>query len=211
MVSEIYIIRHGETDYNKKGIIQGKGIDAPINETGEAQALAFFKKYENLKFDSIRVSTLQRTYQTLLPFINLGIEYHKKPELDEISWGIYEGQESGTTAHSELMEVMQSWKNKQMHVKAPNGESPIDVTIRQESFIEELYKEDYERILVCSHGRAMRILLCNLIGLNLWDMENFRHHNTCLYILKANKENKQYEIVKANCTQHYDLMNIKAL
>ncbi|NDE62419.1 MAG: histidine phosphatase family protein, partial [Cyclobacteriaceae bacterium] len=40
---KIYLVRHGQTDYNLQGVVQGSGIDAPINATGRAQAEAFFR------------------------------------------------------------------------------------------------------------------------------------------------------------------------
>jgi broad specificity phosphatase PhoE len=46
MDKELYIIRHGETDLNKQGIVQGRGINSDLNDTGRAQAAAFFKMYK---------------------------------------------------------------------------------------------------------------------------------------------------------------------
>lgn len=42
LVKDIYLIRHGETEYNRKGVVQGSGIDADLNELGQKQAAAFF-------------------------------------------------------------------------------------------------------------------------------------------------------------------------
>jgi broad specificity phosphatase PhoE len=49
----LFIARHGETEYNRKGLMQGRGIDAPLNETGikQAEALAgYLKRYTRLIF-----------------------------------------------------------------------------------------------------------------------------------------------------------------
>jgi probable phosphoglycerate mutase len=40
----IYLIRHGETDYNRRGVVQGSGVDSDLNEMGQAQATAFFRR-----------------------------------------------------------------------------------------------------------------------------------------------------------------------
>ena len=53
MKKEIYIIRHGQTDYNLKGIVQGRGVDSVLNETGEEQAKKFHEKYKEHDFDVV--------------------------------------------------------------------------------------------------------------------------------------------------------------
>lgn len=47
MTKYIYILRHGETDYNRRGIVQGSGVDAELNEYGRLQAEAFFRYYRD--------------------------------------------------------------------------------------------------------------------------------------------------------------------
>ncbi|MEZ5023353.1 MAG: histidine phosphatase family protein [Chitinophagales bacterium] len=88
---EIYIIRHGQTDFNLKKIVQGRGVDSELNTTGQQQAKAFFDHYKHIEFDHIFISELQRTKQTVQNFIDLEIPHTKLASLDEINWGIYEG------------------------------------------------------------------------------------------------------------------------
>ena len=63
LVKDIYLIRHGETEYNRKGVVQGSGIDADLNELGQKQAEAFFAHYQDLPIDKIYTSALKRTHQ----------------------------------------------------------------------------------------------------------------------------------------------------
>ena len=74
----LYIIRHGQTDFNKQGIIQGRGINTDLNETGRKQGAAFFNAYKDIPFDKIYISELKRTQQTVQQFIDLGIPYQKE-------------------------------------------------------------------------------------------------------------------------------------
>jgi len=60
---KIYLIRHGQTDYNLKGIVKGSGIDAPINENGRKQAELFYNAYQHIAFDKVYTSKLQRSKQ----------------------------------------------------------------------------------------------------------------------------------------------------
>nr|HAD52338.1 histidine phosphatase family protein [Algoriphagus sp.] len=67
---KIYLVRHGQTDFNLRGVVQGSGIDAPINDTGRAQAKAFFEAYQNIAFDQVYHTALIRTRQSIESFIS---------------------------------------------------------------------------------------------------------------------------------------------
>jgi broad specificity phosphatase PhoE len=93
-VLKLYLIRHGETDFNIQGIVQGGGVDSDLNELGRAQGQAFFEYYKHISFDSVYCSSLKRTAQTLHPFVELGHELIARPELNEFNWGVLEGKKS---------------------------------------------------------------------------------------------------------------------
>jgi len=69
---KIYIVRHGQTDFNLNGIVQGSGVDSSLNEHGRAQANAFFQQYGAVKFDAIYTSVLKRTIESVETFIQQG-------------------------------------------------------------------------------------------------------------------------------------------
>jgi broad specificity phosphatase PhoE len=181
---KIFLLRHGQTDYNKKGIVQGSGIDAPLNETGYWQAEQFWNHYGKFPFGRVYTSALQRTQQTVSRFIEQGIPHVQFEGLNEINWGVKEGKESSREDHDEYMKVVSAWQSGELHVMIEGGESPLDVQKRQEVVLEYLRKEEEaENILVCMHGRAMRILLCLMLNYPLSEMDRFAHDNTSLYKL----------------------------
>lgn len=53
---KLYIIRHAETEYNRKGIIQGSEVDSDINDIGDSQSKSFYDYYQNVNFDKIYTS-----------------------------------------------------------------------------------------------------------------------------------------------------------
>ncbi|HLS39123.1 MAG TPA: histidine phosphatase family protein, partial [Sphingobacterium bovisgrunnientis] len=61
MKKTFYFIRHGQTDLNLKGIVQGRGVNTSLNDSGRKQADAFFNAYKHIPFDKIYTSTLVRT------------------------------------------------------------------------------------------------------------------------------------------------------
>ncbi len=199
MKKEIYIIRHGETDFNNQGIVQGRGINSSINDRGKEQARKFYENYNDVGFDKIYVSTLNRTYESIQPFVGESIEIEKHHGLDEISWGIHEGKCDGDT-FKKFYEMLHLWKQGDVDVGIEEGESPIDVQIRQKQFLSEILNRDEEKILICSHGRAMRILLCTMLNRPLSEIDEYPHNNLCLY--KLNYDNGAFNVEVFNDISH---------
>ena len=182
MAKEIYIIRHGQTDFNLKGIVQGRGVDSSLNETGRHQALKFFRQYKDHGFEKIFISSLKRTFETVKPFIEqLNIPFEVHPELDEIDWGEHEGKLSDHNLRSEYSRILNSWSENILHISTPGGETPLELQVRQQVFLNHLTEQPEKRILICTHGRAMRSLLCTMTDNDLCKMEDFPHNNLSLY------------------------------
>lgn len=203
MKKTFYFIRHGQTDLNLKGIVQGRGVDSPLNDNGFKQAQAFYDAYKNIPFDKIYTSTLLRTHQTVSPFLKDGVPMEQLMGLDEISWGVYEGQEQTEDILSGFDKVVTSWKNNDLDLAIENGESPNALVFRQKEAVDYmLEQEDEETILVCMHGRAMRIMLCHLTEVPVCKMDDFPHTNTALY--KLEYENNSFSIVDYYNTKHLE-------
>ena len=199
----IYLIRHGETDYNRRGVVQGSGVDSDLNEMGQAQAQAFFQAYQHVPFSKIYISGLKRTYQTAEPFIELGIPYEKLTGLNEISWGVMEGKAPGNVENEYYRVLIEAWASGNTAQTTDGGESPQQVAIRQKVAIDIILAHPEENpVLVAMHGRAMRILLCWLTNQPLSNMDQFEHSNLCLYKLQYNDESATFTIELANDTAH---------
>ncbi|WP_226389004.1 histidine phosphatase family protein [Penaeicola halotolerans] len=182
-IKKIYLVRHGQTDYNKRGIVQGSGIDAPLNETGKAQAHAFFEAYKSVAFDKIYVSSLQRTRQSVQGFIDSGIPYEPLADLNEISWGDYEGVPMTPDENVYYQKMLTTWQSGQLDYAIRGGESPLQVQARLQVALDYILSQKEETILICMHGRAIRILLATLLKYHLSTMDVFTHANLCLYEL----------------------------
>jgi len=182
-MKELYLIRHGETDLNKKGIVQGRGVNSSLNETGRRQAAQFHEQYKEAGFEKIYISSLQRTYESIEPFVQMDIPVEKFAELDEISWGRHEGQVSGNS-YREFHDLIKAWKQGQVSNRISGGESPLEVQERLQIFLKHLDQTEEKKVLICSHGRSIRILLCTLFNRTLQEMDAYPHHNLCLYVVR---------------------------
>ena len=203
MKKTIYIIRHGETDLNRLGIVQGRGMDTELNDKGREQAEAFYRAYKHIPFDKIYTSTLKRTHQTVQKFIDSNIPWTQYPGLDELGWGIHEGKESTKQIRSDFETITQNWRAGELHHKFEHGESPLEVKERQLIVLEKLIEENNDKnILICMHGRAMRLFLCLLTNKPLTEMDTFPHSNTTLY--KVEYDGKEFHILDFNNTNHLE-------
>jgi len=191
---EIYIVRHGQTEHNAKGIVQGKGVDLSLNELGKKQTNAFFEAYKHIPFEKIYTSTLRRAKETAEPFRQLGIPLEIFSELDEISWGNLEGAISTSESDATFQSLLARWKQGELDAKpSPTGESPLELQERQQRFIKYFLATPHEKILIATHGRFIRAFMCTLTNTPLTEMDTFHHENLCLYKVNLHS-NGQFEI-----------------
>ena len=196
-----YIIRHGETDFNKQGMVQGSGIDSELNETGLKQADAFYAKYKDVLFERIYISGLQRTAQSVNKFIDRGIPTEVVTELNEISWGDFEGQAITEEMHKRYLGIIGEWQKGNLDIAYQNAETPLQMQARQKLALKKiLINRNDKNILIVTHGRYLRAFVCLLLNHPLNRMDDFTHSNLCLYIL--NYDGNKFTLVEKDNTSH---------
>ncbi|MEM1325444.1 MAG: histidine phosphatase family protein [Bacteroidota bacterium] len=200
MKKEIYVIRHGETDYNKQGIIQGSGVDTSLNATGRAQAQAFFGRYEDYPFEVVLTSRLKRTHETVAPFIESGLPWEQFAAINEMCWGEHEGKVCTPEMHEDYKYINAEWKKGNFDARIRGGESVTEMAARCGDFKQQLAQRSESHILVCAHGRLIRCLMCVLLDEPLTRMDEFGHSNTGLYQLTYN--NGRFRLNLSNDTAH---------
>ncbi len=149
---KIYVTRHGQTDYNKKRMMQGRS-DIPLNEVGIAQATARRKTLGDIKFDAVYSSPLIRAVKTAQIIGNVSEEEIIKDErIIEANFGKYELMNYYGTG----IPMMLYWSFPELF-KAPEGVETIQEMIdRTSSFLKELEQKNYENVLVACHGGIIR-------------------------------------------------------
>lgn len=186
---KIYLIRHGETDFNRRGIVQGGGVDSDLNALGREQSDAFFQHYRHIEFDAVYVSPLKRTHQTVQRWQDeRGFQLQIEPGLTELSWGVLEGKVPTREESEAFRQLKQKWQAGQLELSVEGGESPLQCWERLQGVLQSLKQKHLNQtILVCSHGRTSRVLLASITGNGLTDMERFNHSNTGLNILQLDE------------------------
>lgn len=185
---EIYVVRHGQTDYNVKKVFQGH-IDIPLNETGEKQALETASKFRNIDVDMILVSPLQRTLQTAQPISQItGVPITIEERLIERSFGDMEGHQNREDWNIKMM--LDYEKNYDIE----NIEPIQSLFKRIYDFLDEItekYKD--KRLVLVTHGAVSQPIECYFNGMP--EVVDFEHLEK---LTLKNCEVRKYEDRKQN-------------
>lgn len=166
MRTEICFMRHGQTDWNRAGRLQGRA-DVPLNDTGRAQARAAGEKLAGIAFDAVYASPLCRAVETACLAAGLEAQdVHTDERLIEIGFGVLEGSDERAFDPA-------FFTAPQSYVPPRGGEGFPAVCDRTEAFLREaLARWQGRRLLVVSHGAALACLLLRVTGgslAHLWD------------------------------------------
>jgi broad specificity phosphatase PhoE len=160
MQTTVYLIRHGETDWNVQGRWQGH-TDIPLNEKGntQAQLLAEYLKRENIRFDYIYSSDLARAYQTAWEVgTMMTVAVELLPGLREIDMGSW----SGLTREQvkEQYPVEYALLEKGQDIPRGGAETLTALRERVVTIVEAMVKQHPgETLAFFTHGGAVRMML----------------------------------------------------
>ena len=150
-MSNIYLVRHGETYWNKLGIMHGQ-IDVPLNDTGKKQATNVAVQLMNTDFDVCFCSPLQRAVFTAKEIL----KYHKNIQLiyDDRLMELYKGKLEGTHKNSEQM-----LKNETLELLITYDiESKAHFFKRVKSFYDEILPTySNKNILIVAHSGTIKM------------------------------------------------------
>lgn len=187
-------MRHGETDYNRNNILQGH-INTHLNETGKKQAyrVAKYIKRNNLKFDKIYVSPLDRAQETaeIVSGRNRN-DFIIDDRLIEIDYG----ENIDGKCIAELDKETVSFLNDPLNVLPPKGVEDISHLMeRVYSFIREIIKtNEDEQILIVTHGETIRAFFACVEGLEYFieDIWKMPINNCDLFYIRYKNKNFPY-------------------
>ena len=161
----IYLIRHGQTEWNIQGKIQGSH-DIPLNETGLMQAGLLAAGMESRPVKKIFASTLKRAQATAEALGNRqNAEIIPMPQLMEVEFGKWEGL---TWKEIEIAypNEYRHWVMDPAHASPPGGESQKEIINRCKEAVNEMVRQTggREDIAVVSHGATLAWLVSVMLG-----------------------------------------------
>src|SRR5262245_35754579 len=175
----LYLARHGETDWNLEGRMQG-GKDIPLNATGRKQAAALKEHLKGVRFDAVYSSTLSRSRDTA-EIVRRQVPLTSLPGLAERRFGKFEGLLSKAPDTGPEFE-RRRWDPQDA---LDGGESWIAFTDRVRSAMQTIRsKHSSGEILVVGHGGTNQAILQILFGLSLDDTRAITQDNDELYLIE---------------------------
>jgi len=161
----LYIARHGETDFNKAGRLQGR-TDIPLNEVGRGQATKLAERLRGIRITRAGASTLSRAKETASICAKaLGVPCeHEDEDFRERHYGVFEGLTRDELVRHHA-DAFASWQADNRFV--PDGAEGYDtLSARMKRAVERLalLGAESEDMLIVSHGGAMRALFFAVTG-----------------------------------------------
>ena len=155
---KIYVLRHGETALNAKGVMQG-WLDEPLNQNGRDLAVATGRAMRGIRFDACISSPLVRAKETVEIILRESgneLPVSVDDRIREINFGDLEGK-----TFREMGEAGELFYTDPFRLTGfPNGETIRDLCRRTQAFLRELIgKDDGKTYLIGTHGCATRAML----------------------------------------------------
>jgi len=170
-------LRHGQTTLSRDDNFCGSGLDPELTAEGLEMAQAFTRAYQSRSWAAIYASSLRRTIQTARPLCDLlQMKLEARDDLQEIAYGKWEGLSKETVAEKYRDDYVK-WLADPTRNAPTNGELATTVAERGLRVIREIRERfDEGNVLVVSHKATIRIVLCNLLGI---DVGGFRYRLGC--------------------------------
>ncbi len=177
----IYLIRHGETELNRRKCYYGV-TDPGLSPEGIRQARAFRDYFRGMSWDRVVVSPLERALQTAgILTGDMEYRFEKEERLKEQNFGIFEGRTYEELSR-EYPEELAAWNADFSHYRIPGGESFSDVRARVEEWTASLTQQE-GNMLVVAHKGTLGHMVAAMLGLDLEGYWNFVFEQGCYSLL----------------------------
>ncbi len=168
----LYLVRHGETEWNAQGRIQGH-TDIPLSDVGRGQVKRTAQRLADVAFAAAYASDLSRAQETARIILDgRGPQVLSNAGLRESNYGEHEGKTWAQLRETDpALDRRVDGVGSDLDAKPPGGESVRDLFARQEQFVgrtlaaqaQAVYKT--QDLLVVGHGGSLQALALALIGM----------------------------------------------
>lgn len=190
---KIYLLRHGETEFNREGRCQGI-LDSPLTDKGREQAESNGKllnellrdvSTENMKFYSSPLGrTRESTKIVLNELENKNIKILYDEDIQEGNLGEWGGRKvKDILSENPNMD----FSNFSWYFNSPKGENYFDIEKRCSKFLKKVEKLKEENIVIISHGLLGIVLRAVLLDLEYEDILNFTVPQNGLFLINNGK------------------------
>jgi broad specificity phosphatase PhoE len=172
-MTQIVLVRHGETEWNVSEIFRGRR-DIGLNEMGIKQAELLGNYLIDFKVEAIYSSPLKRALDTAKSIA----KHHRfvvnvAPVLTDFNYGAWEGL-THQDVRSKYRGLYKRWLKEPHLVKIPNGESLGEVRERAKNIVDKVVLKHTDTVVLVSHRVVNKVLICYMLGLDnshFWDIK----------------------------------------
>ena len=202
-MKELLLIRHGQTDWNTQGRVQGGG---DLNNIGIAQSNLLATVLQNSQASTIYTSPSKRTHQTAVIIATaLSLEVNTTPLLKDIDYGVWSGALLADLIKDDP-DLFEQWEKDPSSVRFPEGESLLDLRTRISVFMDEITeKHSSDTVVVVTHESPIISMLAVALEIPDSSHRNFHADNASLTVLQF--KNTHYILSTFNDTSHLDVID----
>lgn len=193
----LHCVRHGESQFNCQGRIQGQ-LDPPLSELGMAQAELLAEALAKRPITAVVSSPLVRARQTAEPLARrLGVDMLLMPELMEIHAGCFQGL-TWPEIRARFPDLESRWKSHDPDFRVDGGETRRELMARGAAALRKVRELPHAEVAVVTHGGLLGAALKALLQIPA-ELNPFRFYNTGLNTLAWNG---QIKLLRLNDAEH---------
>jgi probable phosphoglycerate mutase len=179
--ARVVLVRHGETEWNREGRIQGYRGDSSLTATGHAQARLLAERLASECFDALHSSDAGRTRQTAAPIgVAAGLDVVYDAALRERNYGVFEGR-TYLEVEREHPEAFQKFRSRDPYYVPPAGESAAQFRDRVVAALERIAAGAAgKHVAVIAHGGVLGMMHRHVTGTPLDAKRGYSLHNASI-------------------------------
>jgi broad specificity phosphatase PhoE len=184
ITTSIYLVRHGQTAWNKEEIFRGK-TDIALNETGLREAELAGEYLKEKEIHAIFSSPLSRAWETARKIAQFHhLEVQPLNGIIDMSFGNWEGHSLNEVKKNDS-ERYRQWQEEPHLVKFPGGESLEEVRVRSMAALEDAIRlYPGKQLVLVSHRVINKVLLCGILGLDNSHFWQIRQDTTAINLIQ---------------------------
>jgi probable phosphoglycerate mutase len=202
--TRILLIRHGETDWNATGWIQGHS-DTPLNAAGREQARRVAQRLASEPVQALYSSDLARAYETAMIIAQpLGLAVVMSPRLRERRYGAWEGLTSAEI-QARYPEQFAEWRGRSTDFAPLHGETRSQLLSRALTELQTIARRHTkELVVVVTHGGLCYVLINHILGSVDGNRREFTFANASIHTLELTGE--RWSVISMNETSHLQIV-----
>ena len=199
-MTAVYLIRHGQTAWNKEEIFRGRA-DVPLDETGLKEAELAGGYLREKEIDAIYSSPLSRARQTAEKIAQLqNLKVQPLEGIIDMSFGNWEGHPLEEVRQSDG-ERFRQWREEPHLLKIPGGETLEEVRVRSMAALEQIIRRHSGKtVVLVSHRVVNKVIVCGILGISNSHFWQISQDTTAINLIL--ERNGKYVLSLLNETCH---------